>query len=133
VAQKAIVLSEEDAAILQQIINKVKRDAPAARQLAGEESDYLTSETYLAAPPAGGIPGAVGGVFGSADCAIYRAVENVPRPTGLTKTVYNGGPAVAPGLYVLVTRDKYGTWYGRGRRGRPQADRLQLPRGELVP
>jgi PKD repeat protein len=121
VAQKAIVLSEEDAAILQQMINKVKRDTPAARQLAGGDNDYLTSETYLAAPPAGGIPGAVDGIFGSADCAIYRAVENVPRPTGLTKAVYNGGPTVAGGLYVLVTRDKYGTWYvvtaaGAGRR-----------------
>jgi hypothetical protein len=112
-AQKAIVLSEEDAAILQQVIDRVKRDTPAARQLAGEESDYLTPEMYLAKAPASGVPAAAGDVLGSAECEVYRVdrASGKVEPRGLTRTVYNAGPSIAAGMFAHMERDKFGVWF----------------------
>jgi PKD repeat protein len=111
VAQKAIVLSEEDAVILQRIIDKVKRDTPAARQLAVDESNYLTPETYVAQAPAGGVPAASGSVLGQAECAILRSVDGTTYDTGLRKMVYNTGREVPDGSLVHLTRDKFGVWF----------------------
>lgn len=110
-AQKAIVLSEEDAAILQQVINRVKRDTPAARQSVRDEGDYLTPEDYLARAPAGGIPAASGSVLGQAQCLILRSIAGTAEETGLRKEVYNTGPAVPEDAYVHITRDKFGVWF----------------------
>lgn len=80
-------------------------------------------ETYVAVSPSGGIPALARGAGGlpdqpgQADCAVYRVtldaaysptLASVPGASRTVSNIYTS--AVPPGVWVIVTRDKYGTW-----------------------
>lgn len=102
-----IFLSEKDRDLLQELLDKERGDRvntpsrPPMDRSWEEAEDHQAPETYIALPPAGGIPamsfneGATTGTSddvytpGSADCDIYKIVDGVLTDTGFTKTVYN--------------------------------------------
>jgi hypothetical protein len=118
-------LSDEDVAVLQSVLDRVRRDTGKAG--AGTDPDqgpdFLTPEVYAARTSSDGLPGLVGDVLGSADCYVWRARPDsgVMEDTGLLVTVYNRGAAVAPTLTSLSSATNSGrgswSWARPGRAG----------------
>jgi hypothetical protein len=108
-------LSDEDVAVLQSVLDRVRRDTGKAG--AGTDPDqgpdFLTPEVHAARTSSDGLPGLVGDVLGSADCYVWRVKPDsgVMEDTGLLVTVYNRGAAVAADTDIFVQRDKFGTWF----------------------
>jgi hypothetical protein len=113
-----ITLTEEDVALLQDVLDRVRRDGAGASMPVGPTpvtaaEDYLPPEVYAARTPAAGLPGMVGGVLGHAECSVWRAHPSslTMEDTGRTVIVYNRGAAVGGDVDVFVERDKFGAWY----------------------
>lgn len=113
-------LSAEDVAAIRALIadsrNRIQQVNTQNR--AGDQSidhqEVFTPEVYVALSPAGGIPGMVGasGVPGSVNCVIQRLING--QLSGLDpffKTVYNLSETIPAGIWVIVGRDKFGTWW----------------------
>ncbi len=122
-------LSESDVEKLRQLFVDFygKPQSTTQRPYVPSDDEYLTPEVYVAFTPSGGIPAlseggdsgtalGPGDTPGSADCQVYQLVSGALQVvTGLTRKVYNfGGAAVAGSEWVLVLRDKYGTWWTDG-------------------
>lgn len=62
-----------------------------------------------------------GYLLNQAECDIYRLIQysdgqQLERVVGVTRRVYNPDPEPIPGnTFVLITRDKFGTWYVANR------------------
>ncbi len=125
---KIIALTEQDAKVLREFLAAQRRKKPAIRY-AREPDEPPAPETYVALTPAGGIPAITLGVgtgTGSgpdqvayADCDIYRVVRlrsfKQLHAMGITRPVHSlSHEAVPGGIYVLITRDKGGTWWVSG-------------------
>jgi hypothetical protein len=124
-------LSDEDVAVLQSVLDRVRRDTGKAG--AGTDPDqgpdFLTPEVYAARTSSDGLPGLVGDMLGSADCYVWRARPDsgVMENTGLLVTVYNRGAAVDADTDIFVQRDKFGTWFlvvGQGGAGGSTVDHI---------
>ena len=117
---QAYYFSEEDLAILNQIITAAKNRPWNYLPVTSEQETVLPHpEPYLALTPAGGIAGLSGSVPGSADCRIYRRDyangRNVLEDAGFTETVYNFSPSgIGANLFVIATRDKFGDFWVSG-------------------
>ncbi len=120
------LLSEEDRAILKLIIEKERSRLISPNYRAPVEPDdqfSLGPEVYVAYTPVGGIPanpttGTASDILSSAECEIYRKDENgrMELVEGLTKIVYNLSLVDVPELeWVLLKRDKWGTWFVEGQ------------------
>jgi hypothetical protein len=111
-----IVLSESDRALLQSVLDRVRRDLPPKTAHAPPDDSLTTPEVYAALTPPSGIPALAGALPGSAECAVYRVVGGALEPAGFSRDVLNLSDAdVAGSAYALVTRDKFGTWWvGQG-------------------
>jgi hypothetical protein len=115
VADQWYYLSDEDVAVLQSVLDRVRRDTGKAG--AGTDPDqgpdFLTPEVYAARTSSDGLPGLVGDVLGSADCYVWRAQPDslAMEDTGLIVTVHNRGAAVDADTDIFVQRDKFGTWF----------------------
>jgi hypothetical protein len=89
-----------------------------------EHEEMPAPEMYVALTPIGGIPALVqasstpgeGDEPGVADCQIYKIVKGaddfLEEVANVTKPVYNlNGEEIAGETWVLVQRDKFGTWF----------------------
>lgn len=100
------------------LIRESKEAGPLRSYESGpDREEQQASDTYLAISPVGGIPGRSGAVPGSADCDLYkiiveddeRTLEQIPETF---KTVVNMSVSEVPAnLFILITKDKGGTWY----------------------
>lgn len=133
------LLSGEDRAWIQRLINEsVDRTAGLKDHSGPPDRVSDAPETYVALTPSTGIPAlnrsgttgtdtpdpdALDDVPGSAQCNVYRCysvlgVRRLRRVGQLKRTVLNLGPlALAGNVFVLITRDKFGTWYALGPMG----------------
>jgi hypothetical protein len=110
-------LTNADVALLKEMANQLrsgrfntpsKSTAESAFALA---EDYQAPETYIAKPPAGGIPAVTGTTPGFAMCEIYRVVNgNIVQLGGIVKKVHNITSNVITSDWVTVSRDKLGIW-----------------------
>jgi hypothetical protein len=117
----AFVLNEHDRAVLLELLRRARQvqGAPTGRLPAPEE-DLPAPEVYVGLTPAGGIPALIGTAPakpGKAECQVYRVDT---KPTGpeleevknLVRDVHNLTGAALPGNdWVLLARDKWGTWF----------------------
>lgn len=120
------MLSEDDRAWMQKVIQDYvdRLGNPTGRPDTTNEPPQAP-ETYIALTPSTGIPAidqsgttgtgtvsyALDDVPGSAVCRIYRLIRGTFRRVGPTKLVYNLSRSALPGnAWILVTRDKFGTW-----------------------
>lgn len=122
----AFVLSENDATILKAVIDRERNLVQSTRNRAAvNPKNDPTVETYLARTPQNGLPAMSAGAMlgtssaqslddvpGSANCSVFQTVDGVPLSAGFTVTVYNYSLSkVPPGLWMIIGRDKFGTWY----------------------
>lgn len=126
-AKTFIVLTEADGEILLNMIEREKK-TPRNKLIPEQERPSGSPEVYIAKLteniPALELSGEVGtgtgtatfDIPGSAACDIYRVV---PHPsgesylelvTGFNKTVYNVAPVAIHAGYVVIKREKYGSW-----------------------
>jgi hypothetical protein len=122
----AYLPSDSDRRLLQQLLDAFRRGLLNVPQRPHpEEPRDFTPDVYVALTPAGGVPGRVGGVPGSADCTLYRLLPDASGVLTLAdvglpaKTVYNLADAAIGGAeYVEIRRDKWGSWWaGSGGAG----------------
>lgn len=129
-------LTDADKALLNRLLKEAKQRPTGTPGRAGDDaldhSEILLPEVYVAKAPAGGIPaitdgsgtgtgtgtGGTASLPGSADCLVYRVlrrssgVRYLAPVKGLYRTVCNLlGAAVGGYEWVLVVRDKWGTWF----------------------
>lgn len=118
-------LTERDAVILRAMIDDWKRRP--RRQVNREvvEPHQYAPEVYVAKAEMG-IPGMVEesgtgtgsefGTPGSAECQLFRLdwFGDLEKMSFQTKLVHNLGDAVPPGSWLIVLRDKLGTWWAQG-------------------
>lgn len=136
-ANSLSALSDEDVAILQELINIHKGQLgntpsrPPTERSWDEAEDHQAPEVYIAKPQtSAGIPKLLetgtgtgtdvsGSDFdepGKAECDIYKiVVDSVSgdpelHPTGLTKIVHNLSPSDLDQDWILVIRTKAGKW-----------------------
>lgn len=138
-AKAVITISEKDVETIREVVADWRRHrgSPAARGPTHPPAEDQAPDVYIARTPAGGIPamepaggsgtGTCGGTGttatiadkpGSADCAIFQIIHGdahcVPElwdSGGTAYTVYNlSTQAVAGDTYVIVARDKFGSW-----------------------
>lgn len=118
-------LTDADVELLQEMIrlHQNKRHNPALRPF-DEEPNLQPPEVYVALAPMGGIPALTGAgtdIDATATiCEIYK-LSAVSGPgtdpgfplvdAGFTQPVYNLFNAVPANSWVLVEKDKYGTWW----------------------
>lgn len=120
----AFILNENDALVLRQMVSEFKsrfknqNNRPRVTEELGQ-----TPEVYIARTPDTGIAALTatvgtatasldGDTVGSAECAIYRILDNALQPISVApQTVYNLSPtAVAKNIWTPVARDKFGSW-----------------------
>lgn len=130
---KAFVLNEKDAGVLRAMIAEFAR---RPRNSEGKQSPELVSdlhqapEVYVARVPSTGVPGLVweagAGVIdtpGTATCVLYRLMRagNLSGrlvPLHISVTVHNLSTENVPAdTWILVERDKFGTWWVSGSGG----------------
>lgn len=118
------ILTEHDLKVIKEFLDVVKKQKQTPLRHQALESDYPSTDAYVALVPIGGIPaitlGSLGtstdDIPGQADCQIWRILVNstsVPHmiPTGLTITVYNFGAAISSSsVWSPVVKDKFGFW-----------------------
>lgn len=125
------VITDEDWNILKKLVeqNRNQLQSPITRPTANSQfmdgDDSMAPEVYIALPPADGIPGldsitvgsgtdnppAEGDRPGHAECNIYRIVDGeLKLVSGLTRTVYNLSESTIEQDWILIERDKFGTW-----------------------
>lgn len=106
------VLTEKDRDLLRRVIDREQRrnSNPHARPRTNADTDFMAPEVYLAKAPTGGIPARLGNAPGSVECDIYKIVEGALVTTEFSKTVYNLGEEIEEETWVVVVRDKYGSW-----------------------
>lgn len=110
----AYVLSAADVAELKALAQERRLRVQNTRNRDALPEDRTPApEMYVAKAPSTGVPGMIGEQPGSADCAIYRLQVNTGELTlvELTKPVYNIGSAISLDTWLLVSRDKFGSWY----------------------
>lgn len=129
---EAYLLTDADRRVLERLLyehNRFRKN-PDQRPLANQEEheEMSSPEVYAAKTPTGGIPPLTvfastgeGDQPGSAECTILRLLPDVTNPDEMelvgvfTKEVYNlSTEAVEGEAWVLIARDKYGTWFVSG-------------------
>lgn len=110
-----IVLTENDAKILRELISREKQKIPNHKKQYGLEEDITAPEVYIAKTPPEGIAGVndgVGTASDSAECAVYQLLDDLTiEDTGLVQDVYNlSSSNILGDVWVLISRDKYGSW-----------------------
>lgn len=119
-------LSEEQAKILQWVIDRERQRPYPVSQSDEKDENYPSPDVYIVKTPVGGIPGlsivgtgsgtdtlpAVGDTLGSASCQVLQVINGVLQAVdNFFLTVYNIYEADIRGETVItVKRDKYGTW-----------------------
>jgi|SRR5579884_116424 hypothetical protein len=110
-------------ALLETVRAEHRRILNTQRRPAIPTTDNTAPEVYAALTPSGGIPAinfegtgtGSGNCPGSAVCEIYRFLNPTTTcdllPQKFSKTVHNLGSAIPGHSWILVTRDKYGTWW----------------------
>jgi hypothetical protein len=123
VAQKWILLDEEDVRVLQGIIDEKKRYIAKTESTEPEKETEASAGTYLAYVPPGGISAFAGetgtGTSDLADfleCEIYRPADDGDdadyEEAGFTVIVHNPYMANVEGdQFVPIVRDNFGKWY----------------------
>ena len=132
-AEKGYYLSEQDAITLKRALEQFRQ---WRRNTTGRPGDtdldlenQMSAETYIAKTPYGGIPALteqpgspsseedIPDQPGYAECTIYKIIQDESEPEleeilgGADKLVYNISVcAVAGNEWVLITRDKFGSW-----------------------
>lgn len=135
-------LNQSDRDVFQDMAREFRSRRPSAGKSRHEETqDNFAPEVYVARTPAGGIAalnahgtGTTDDVPGSAECNIYRVLSGGESGTGSaeivsatygTKVVYNlSGSSVAGASWIVVVRDKYGTWFVGTGTGGATGDRV---------
>lgn len=123
---RLFTLTESDVAVLQRLLDQVKKDRVNTPSRPGiEEQDFLASEIHIAKPQeAGGIPAAtiVAGTgtgddeAGSGLCDIHRIIDDgtgaleIQEVANLEKLVHNISNAVIPQDWFIAAKSKYGKW-----------------------
>lgn len=122
-AQKWILLDEEDVRVLQGIIDEKKRYIAKTESTEPEKETEASAGTYLAYVPPGGISAFAGetgtGTSDLADfleCEIYRPADDGDdadyEEAGFTVIVHNPYMANVEGdQFVPIVRDNFGKWY----------------------
>ncbi len=122
-------LSEQDIAVLKEIIGRVKGlqintpSRPQQERMFTEGADHQAPEVYIAKIPAEGIDGLTDNAEPADDnpgrtndCQFYRIVENLDgtpelrEVEGMTRNVHNVGTGSVTGGYAPVLRTKGGRW-----------------------
>ena len=122
-------LSEQDIAVLKEIIGRVKGlqintpSRPQQERMFTEGADHQAPEVYIAKIPAEGIDGLTDNAEPADDnpgrtndCQFYRIVENLDGTPelrevgGMTRNVHNVGTGSVTGGYAPVLRTKGGRW-----------------------
>ncbi len=112
-------LTEEDVRIFKVLAERERKRLKNSTPRRGpEEPDVYTPDTYLAFTPPGGIGARVGDEMESAECEIYKSRQDGADrsivPAHFSKTIFNYmSERVLGSCYVMVERDKFGTWYAR--------------------
>jgi len=119
VADTAYFLSKDDRDDLGELLDAYRRGRiPTSGSGNVDGTDHQENQApdvYVAFTPGGGIPVRSGVTPGAAECDLYRLLpdETLEQyPDGVTQYVYNLSTAAVPEeSYVLVSRDKAGTWW----------------------
>lgn len=132
-AEPAYFLTERDVAFLRELAAERRArvtqagERPGAAPRGGAQEDYLTPEVYVGLVPAGGLAGRAGVVPGYAACRVYRVLADpvtgvkTLAEAGFSRDVYNVGlGGFAAGTYLVIERDKYGTWLANGTADDPE-------------
>lgn len=114
----AWLLNDADREVIKELIRQARVDGqtPTLRSQI-DENTQTAPEVYIAFTPSGGIPARVGVIPGSADCTVYRLQIDTTgnsyslADTGNTKTVYNLNTLVTGSSWVIVGREKFGSWF----------------------
>jgi hypothetical protein len=139
-------LTEETYKSLMETRDKVRRLPPSPPKQQPQQDDHQAPEVYVARTPDGGITGmvqdstgtGVGDHPGVATCEIYKRITVGGEPElvaipGLTKAVHNIATSDIPGnTWVLVTRDKGGTWWVTGGAEPGGGDTINIYIGGVV-
>jgi hypothetical protein len=112
-----IFLTDEDHRLLKDMINdrkggRVNSPSRSSQLFSEQDANHQAPEVYVAMTPVDGIPARVDTTPGSADCNIYRIVNDLlEKVFSFTHKVYNLKDSDIDGdSYISVKRDKYGTW-----------------------
>ena len=120
-AEKLLLLSEDDRRKIQESINRVRS---ISIRSVGRETDEVvnqSTEVHIAKTPAGGIPAlAVVGSStrpGYADCDIYTIIDDpasnpyIELIDDAEERVYNlSTSSISGNSWILITKDKFGNW-----------------------
>lgn len=121
-AKKAIFLTEDDHAILKEVINDFRTRPRNTRTPGPQFTVSGAPDVYVAKIPSTlGIPPRDGTVVGFADCDIYYTDVTTPNTptltvaTSVSRTVFNIYPVGIYGagtlsIYKQIQRDKFGRW-----------------------
>lgn len=119
-------LTPQQVQLIQEIADIVRDRFPNTRMRGGRDPrtanpshNWYTRDTFVALPPTGGIPALTPGLGspgpndqpGSAVCDIYYEQGGKFVDLGITQRVYNFSTTALPQQWMLVTKDKNGTWY----------------------
>jgi len=112
-----IFLTDEDHRLLKDMINdrkggRVNSPSRSSQLFSEQDANHQAPEVYIAKTPVDGIPARSTTTPGSAECNIYRIVDdNLEEVSSFTHVVYNLKESdIAGDEYISVKRDKYGTW-----------------------
>lgn len=142
------VISDDDWNVLKRIVEANRNilqntpNRPSTNSQNQDGDDSMAPEVYIALPPSGGIPGLASAASGSgtdnpptegdqpgtAICNVYRvAGGKLKLVPGLTKTVHNLSESEIDQDWILIERDKFGTWCPTSSSLSP----LSIKRGKL--
>lgn len=126
-ANKILSLSEEDAEVLRRFIRELKQNPRPQSRYREEREIGQSPDVYVALTPTEGIPAVTDAtgtgiydVANSAECNVYRLVrdtngQQLRQIDGLTRIIHSLSADDVPGdMYVLVERDKFGSWWISG-------------------
>lgn len=129
-----VTLSPDDVRILQQFLDAQRRQVVNPRNRPHFENESQSPETYIALTPETDIPGINGTVISYGRCNVYRILFGTTEDTLVqvdpAVDVYNlDSQALQSSTWVIVTRDKFGTWVAVG--GTPSSSIRFTAKGKL--
>jgi hypothetical protein len=117
--------TEQEMQVLREVIRanlSTRQNPPIAKT--SDDLGAQSPEVYVALPPSGGIPGltrvgtdtdpdpAAGDTPGSATCDIYKLKKDGTLTIAFKdRKIYNFAETSVNFDWILVTRDKFGTWW----------------------
>jgi hypothetical protein len=116
------LVSDKDQNVLKQVIAwwRSRRGKSVSPDVDEDLESHQAPEVYVAYTGTKGVPGRLDLTPGSQFCEIYEKLDDdfLSPVDGLGFVVYNlGTDDILPEQYVVVERDKYGTWFVGGGGG----------------